>query len=301
MSLTELQRKRELYDSNRRRFVLNFLRSDPILEPMLQSVPDPFDAYGPPKPEDQIFSILSPLAIYNSSSSDLHDLNSSIPNANSTDENGSSSGTDSWNGETLAGKSSMGTLNGRQHASDELAKADGRIPWPESKTPRPSPPPSIRGLASSSSSTTTLKSPTTSPQRRSSFPAGVASSSGSGVSVSSTSGAGSGVQPQQRMRSEAKLRNVLSAISEKSGGHSQAPSQIESEVHSRSSSASSASYHGRESSHDTLRATTTPRENSELLNGHPGEHEQWSTDSPKENDLFAPPNSSAGDATASSG
>jgi len=37
--------------------------SDPILEPMLQSVPDPFDSYGPPQSEDQIFTILPPLAV----------------------------------------------------------------------------------------------------------------------------------------------------------------------------------------------------------------------------------------------
>ncbi|EGO01731.1 hypothetical protein SERLA73DRAFT_166250 [Serpula lacrymans var. lacrymans S7.3] len=37
--------------------------SDPVLEPMLQSVPDPFDSYGPPQAEDQIFTILPPLAV----------------------------------------------------------------------------------------------------------------------------------------------------------------------------------------------------------------------------------------------
>ncbi|KAF9008697.1 hypothetical protein BDQ17DRAFT_1348782 [Cyathus striatus] len=37
--------------------------SDPVIEPMLQSVPDPFDSYGPPPAEDQIFSILAPLSI----------------------------------------------------------------------------------------------------------------------------------------------------------------------------------------------------------------------------------------------
>ncbi|OJA15280.1 hypothetical protein AZE42_00946 [Rhizopogon vesiculosus] len=37
--------------------------SDPILEAMLQSVPDPFDSYGPPQAEDQIFTILPPLAV----------------------------------------------------------------------------------------------------------------------------------------------------------------------------------------------------------------------------------------------
>ncbi|KAF9782285.1 hypothetical protein BJ322DRAFT_1111156 [Thelephora terrestris] len=35
--------------------------SDPVIEPMLQAVPDPFDSYGPPATEDQIFSILPPL------------------------------------------------------------------------------------------------------------------------------------------------------------------------------------------------------------------------------------------------
>ncbi|EIN10683.1 hypothetical protein PUNSTDRAFT_100393 [Punctularia strigosozonata HHB-11173 SS5] len=37
--------------------------SDPVIEHMLQAVPDPFDSYGPPPGEDQIFSILPPLSI----------------------------------------------------------------------------------------------------------------------------------------------------------------------------------------------------------------------------------------------
>ncbi|CAK5276021.1 unnamed protein product [Mycena citricolor] len=40
--------------------------SDPIIEPMLQAIPDPFDSYGAPQPEDQIFSILAPLSIMTS-------------------------------------------------------------------------------------------------------------------------------------------------------------------------------------------------------------------------------------------
>ena len=36
-------------------------RSDPVIEPMLQAIPDPFDSYGPPTTDDQIFSILPPL------------------------------------------------------------------------------------------------------------------------------------------------------------------------------------------------------------------------------------------------
>lgn len=43
--------------------------SDPVIEPMLQSVPDPFDSYGPPQAEDQIFSILAPLSIMTSAPS----------------------------------------------------------------------------------------------------------------------------------------------------------------------------------------------------------------------------------------
>jgi hypothetical protein len=34
--------------------------SDPILEPLVMSIPDPFDSYGPPKEEGQIFSVLAP-------------------------------------------------------------------------------------------------------------------------------------------------------------------------------------------------------------------------------------------------
>ncbi|ODO06371.1 hypothetical protein L198_01603 [Cryptococcus wingfieldii CBS 7118] len=41
--------------------------SDPILEPMVMSIPDPFDAYGPPKEEGQIFSVLAPLGLLDSS------------------------------------------------------------------------------------------------------------------------------------------------------------------------------------------------------------------------------------------
>ncbi|KAJ6510027.1 hypothetical protein C8R47DRAFT_777913 [Mycena vitilis] len=43
--------------------------SDPVIEPMLQSIPDPFDSYGPPQAEDQIFSILAPLSIMTTSNS----------------------------------------------------------------------------------------------------------------------------------------------------------------------------------------------------------------------------------------
>ena len=37
--------------------------SDPVIEPMLQSIPESFDPYGPPQVEDRIFSILQLLSI----------------------------------------------------------------------------------------------------------------------------------------------------------------------------------------------------------------------------------------------
>ncbi|EIW66623.1 hypothetical protein TREMEDRAFT_15956, partial [Tremella mesenterica DSM 1558] len=41
--------------------------SDPILEPLVMSIPDPFDTYGPPKEDGQIFSVLAPLGLLDSS------------------------------------------------------------------------------------------------------------------------------------------------------------------------------------------------------------------------------------------
>ena len=34
--------------------------TDPILEPLVMSIPDPFNSYGPPKEDGQIFSVLAP-------------------------------------------------------------------------------------------------------------------------------------------------------------------------------------------------------------------------------------------------
>ncbi|KAJ7499146.1 hypothetical protein FB451DRAFT_1015766 [Mycena latifolia] len=56
--------------------------SDPVIEPMLQSIPDPFDSYGPPQSEDQIFSILAPLSIMttsNAPSSNASPMTTPIP------------------------------------------------------------------------------------------------------------------------------------------------------------------------------------------------------------------------------
>ena len=48
--------------------------SDPCFEPVLQAIPDPFNTYGPPKAEGQLFSILSPLGMGPTASSNGHPL-----------------------------------------------------------------------------------------------------------------------------------------------------------------------------------------------------------------------------------
>ncbi|KAK4688074.1 hypothetical protein P7C73_g2047, partial [Tremellales sp. Uapishka_1] len=42
--------------------------SDPIIEPLIMSIPDPYDSYGPPREDGQIFSVLAPLGLLDSSS-----------------------------------------------------------------------------------------------------------------------------------------------------------------------------------------------------------------------------------------
>lgn len=51
------------YCFSRRKSEVYINRSDSVLETMVQSIPDPFDSYGPPKQEGQLFSILTPLAM----------------------------------------------------------------------------------------------------------------------------------------------------------------------------------------------------------------------------------------------
>ncbi|KIP12860.1 hypothetical protein PHLGIDRAFT_97599, partial [Phlebiopsis gigantea 11061_1 CR5-6] len=66
--------------------------SDPVIEPMLQTVPDPFDSYGPPPSDDKIFSILPPLSVIaNTPSATPSPMTSSTPELES-----SSDGKNSW-------------------------------------------------------------------------------------------------------------------------------------------------------------------------------------------------------------
>ena len=62
-------------------FYFQLRSSDPVIELMLQSVPDPFDSYGPPQAKDKIFSILAPLSIMSNPTS-----SSASPMAGTTPE-----------------------------------------------------------------------------------------------------------------------------------------------------------------------------------------------------------------------
>ncbi|TFK43166.1 hypothetical protein BDQ12DRAFT_718409 [Crucibulum laeve] len=70
--------------------------SDPIIEPMLQSVPDPFDSYGPPPAEDQIFSILAPLSIMSNAPSSSPSPMAGTPERNDLDPLPSASKVATW-------------------------------------------------------------------------------------------------------------------------------------------------------------------------------------------------------------
>jgi hypothetical protein len=69
--------------------------SDPVIEPMLQAIPDPFNAYGPPREEDQIFSILPPLSIMTNAPSSSPSTLASTPENEPVPELSSTSS--SWN------------------------------------------------------------------------------------------------------------------------------------------------------------------------------------------------------------
>ena len=103
-------------------------RSDPVIEPMLQSIPDPFDSYGPPQAEDQIFSILQPLSISaNAPSPSPSPMNASPPETAKADNN-------------LAGKSAWAPSNEYFPTTEGVSQwAD--IPSPSSTPPISSTPP----------------------------------------------------------------------------------------------------------------------------------------------------------------
>ncbi|KAI0699410.1 hypothetical protein BC835DRAFT_567539 [Cytidiella melzeri] len=126
--------------------------SDPVIEPMLQAVPDPFDSYGPPPEEDKIFSILPPLSVMaNTPSASPSPLTSSTPELENSSDG------------IPSNKSSWANPTGGFFPDASAAWAD--VPSPSSASPSASSP---------------LSSPSTSPPaatRKTSFPPILGSSS----------------------------------------------------------------------------------------------------------------------------
>ncbi|KAH9951810.1 hypothetical protein B0H21DRAFT_684853 [Amylocystis lapponica] len=179
--------------------------SDPVIEPMLQSVPDPFDSYGPPPAEDQIFSILPPLSVIaNAPSSSPSPLTASTPELESSSD-GIASGKSSW-------------TPGSGFFPDTSAA------WADVATPASPPSGSSSAITSPARSVSPTSidmsgsiSPPSSMSRRHSHPAAATST-------------------HHPRKSESKLRSVLSVIDET---HPRSNGDAE-EHSSRSTSASSA-------------------------------------------------------------
>ncbi|KAJ3485053.1 hypothetical protein NLI96_g5244 [Meripilus lineatus] len=159
--------------------------SDPVIEPMLQAVPDPFDAYGPPPAEDKIFSILPPLAVMANVPSSSPSPITSTATELETSSDGIVSGQNSW----------TPTTGGFFESS--AAWAD--VPASSSTTPPRSMSPPIRTAPSPS------VSPTSKLARRNSHPPG---------SITT--------QSHISRKSESKLRSVLAAIDESTQSSSSA-------------------------------------------------------------------------------
>ncbi|KAI1792851.1 hypothetical protein LXA43DRAFT_1003501 [Ganoderma leucocontextum] len=156
--------------------------SDPIIEPMLQTVPDPFDSYGPPPAEDQIFSILPPLSVMaNVPSSTPSPLTSSTAELESND--GLSSGKNSW------------TNSGGFFPDTAAAWADA---------PSGSPPPPSSAPGSGATSPTRSISPTSTNFKPLSPTSGLSRRHSHPVSTFA----------HHSRKSESKLRSVLSVLDE---------------------------------------------------------------------------------------
>lgn len=157
---------------------------------MLQAVPDPFDSYGPPPAEDQIFSILPPLSVMaNAPSSTASPLTSSTPELE-----GSSDG-------ITSGKSSWVPATGTYFSESSAAWAD----------------------AAPSASLPVSPARTVSPDINATYsfaPTSVSPSSASSGSNSSPRRHAHTAPPllnHHHRKSESKLRSVLSVIDESNG------------------------------------------------------------------------------------
>jgi len=172
--------------------------SDPSLEPILQTIPDPFDAYGPQKSEDQIYSILpvgsilGNVANRSSSSSPSQSPNSTTLPADS-DHN-----VRTWMDRTAAARDNTPTewYGTSQRSLAALVQEHGPVDWGDARVRRHSLP-TPTAITSSAVSSSTVPFPT-----------------GDQVAESSLAGSGT-IRPRQKEQS--KLRQALSVIGEGSG------------------------------------------------------------------------------------
>ncbi|THV03321.1 hypothetical protein K435DRAFT_747984 [Dendrothele bispora CBS 962.96] len=123
--------------------------SDPIIEPMLQIVPDPFDSYGPPQSEDQIFSILPPLSIMPTAPSSTASPTTRTPELDAIEGLPSSSSSAGW-----------------MHHSDNNTTNNAAVTFPSQSSEWADIPSSPTSQVTSSSPTT----PTSPTSRRHSVP-----------------------------------------------------------------------------------------------------------------------------------
>lgn len=173
---------------------------------MLQTIPDPFDSYGPPQSENQIFSILPPLSVIANASSVPSPLTASTPELESSD--GLPSTKNSWS-------SSGGFF------------PDTAAAWADV----PSSPPAGSGPSSGTTSPARSISPTTVPKAVSSL-ASINRRHSHPVSSASFT--------HQSRKSESKLRSVLSVLEEGSSTPRSRQNGDADDGHARSMSADSA-------------------------------------------------------------
>ena len=219
---------------------------------MLHSIPDPFDSYGPPKPEDQIFSILTPLAIFSSSAS---------PSPQTAPA------------EIDPSSSFSGSPTGVSWANDQTHEDDDATYWAGSRTPTgSSPPPSAKSIPTVTG--------TRERERAISFP-GASSSKRSSHPPHTPPNKSPARSPPSAKRAESKLRKSLSSISEASTSTAHAalaeppwssPAPAEATTTETATTALS-DAHRREESSDTIRglvdtvATNERRASTSGMNG----------------------------------
>ncbi|KAF8322204.1 hypothetical protein DL93DRAFT_2072066 [Clavulina sp. PMI_390] len=186
--------------------------SDPSLEPILQRIPDPFDAYGPQKAEDQIFSILPINSILSnvdkarSSPSPSPSAPPSLP-ASYSESNLHDQNVRTWMDQAAAARDNTPTdwYSTTHRSLTALGQEHGPVDWSDSQDSR------IRRHSLPTPSPFASTSPTTpspiAPSSSIPFPTEPMMSEAS----SSSSGATLRIAPK---RGQSKLRQHLSVIGE---------------------------------------------------------------------------------------